>query len=340
MVQYTHDGLDRFGTIEEVTETSYMVREYARAGEDFLPTDNVHEVTEARDMIDYAAEEMEKSMVPVQTKSIEVGDFVKWETEEGETVNALVEAIDETTISAQVIEADGVKSGVVIDVDAEQVETIEPIEVIEKKSDAPKLVAKIKSAETKEAENEDGEKIGVIEGYLSIFNNTDLGGDVVRKGAFTQTINHNNGRFKLLLDHGYHTRDVAGMFYGEEDEKGLKIRAEMPLSVGYVKDAYEIIKFNLSRGVALGLSIGYDIVKSAPNSSGGYDLTELKLYEGSVTPFPMNTAALIDNAKANKELYKPKSKASDDTSRNQDAKALEAYLNQTIETIKQELKNG
>lgn len=342
MVHYMNEDMDAFGVIEEIRENSYTVREYARAGEDFVPTDNIHEVTEVHDMYEYALTEMGKTAQtepdPEQIKVL--FSFVEYDTEDGKA-KGIVKAInDETgTLTIEPITDTNEKTGFEIEAAPNDVDLIDDIEVTDKKHVAPKFIAKIKNAETSEGENDDGERIGIIDGYLSIFNNTDLGGDVVRKGAFTQTISHNSGRFKLQLDHGFFTRDVAGMFHAEEDEKGLKIRAEMPLHVGYVADAYNIVKFNLKRGVSMGLSIGYDIVNSVPNKSGGYDLTELKLYEGSITPFPMNTEAVVTDVKAKAQKYQPKPRAAQATSSEQDALALDTLIIQSITTLTQEITN-
>ena len=128
----------------------------------------------------------------------------------------------------------------------------------------------------------------------------DLGGDVVEKGAFTQTIKHKNGIIPLLLDHNYTTGALAGVGFLEDSDEGLKIRAEMPLDVPEVASAYRKIKFMLDRGAKIGLSIGYNTIKAMKGDNGTMRLKELALHEVSITPFPMNTEAQIMSAKAQK----------------------------------------
>ena len=178
--------------------------------------------------------------------------------------------------------------------------------------DMPKgrIMAKMREVKMEVVESEEEGKIGMIEGYASTYGNTDLGGDVVEKGAFTQTLKHKNNTVPLLLDHGYKTSDIAGIAYLNDDEKGLYLKAEMPLDIPEVANAYKKTKFMIERGGKMGLSIGYDTIKAMPGEDGTRRLKELALHEVSITPFPMNTDAQIMAAKARKNsaTAKPKPK--------------------------------
>ncbi len=157
----------------------------------------------------------------------------------------------------------------------------------------PRFVGKLKKAEIEE----DTEKrVGIVKGYLSIFDNVDLGGDVVKMGAFKRTLDHKGGKIVFMADHGYRTDEVLGVLLLEEDEKGLKMEGRVNLKTDQGRNAWETMKFQAEEGVPLGASIGYELRKYAANATGGYDITEAELWEGSVTPFPMNTAALITEA--------------------------------------------
>jgi HK97 family phage prohead protease len=187
----------------------------------------------------------------------------------------------------------------------------EPKEMHEEE-DMPKgrIMAKMREVKMEVVESEEEGKIGMIEGYASTYGNTDLGGDVVEKGAFTQTLKHKNNTVPLLLDHGYKTSDIAGIAYLNDDEKGLYLKAEMPLDIPEVANAYKKTKFMIERGGKMGLSIGYDTIKAMPGEDGTRRLKELALHEVSITPFPMNTDAQIMAAKARKNnaIAKPKPK--------------------------------
>lgn len=157
----------------------------------------------------------------------------------------------------------------------------------------PRFVGKLKKSEVIK---EEGSSIGIIKGYLSIFGNTDLGGDVVKAGAFKRSLQHNEGKVVFMADHGYKTFEVLGVLELEEDEKGLKMLGKINLKTEQGRNAFETIKFQTEHGVPIGASIGYEPLKYVRNSTNGYDLEEVKLAEGSVTPFPMNEEALITEA--------------------------------------------
>ena len=63
-------------------------------------------------------------------------------------------------------------------------------------------------------------KKGIVTGYFSSFDNMDSDGDVIRKGAFTKTINENFQRVRHLLDHDS-TKSVGKILSLKEDTKGL-----------------------------------------------------------------------------------------------------------------------
>lgn len=137
---------------------------------------------------------------------------------------------------------------------------------------------------------------GTFEGYLSVFGNVDHGGDMVEKGAFKRTISHRKQagkKFVLLWQHD--TKQPIGVFTAEEDNIGLKIRAELTLGVQQADEAYLLLK----SGALDGLSIGYGTVKSAYDPKTGVrTLRELALWEGSLVTFGMNDQALVTDVKA------------------------------------------
>ena len=241
-----------------------------------------------------------------------VGDFVTWDSAGGQA-SGRVDAIHEQSYTvpdtdftiegtsedpAYQIEVfdrvDGgwVASGVVVAHHGDALSLTEPLTISDEQKHYPRYIGKIKNAKADETEG-----IGHIKGYLSVADIVDLGGDVVKKGAFKQTLSHKNGKTVFMLDHGYKTSEVIGVLLLEEDDMGLKMDGCINLATPQGKMAYETAKFQIEQGVPIGASIGYSIVKSAPNAHGGLDLQEVKLYEGSMTPFPMNESATIIEAR-------------------------------------------
>lgn len=135
-------------------------------------------------------------------------------------------------------------------------------------------------------------------GYASTFGNVDLGGDTVRRGAFTKTIKDRfamptKPKTKLLWQH---TSDepIGRPITLREDDRGLF--AEFKLSrTTRGTDAYELLK----DGVLDSLSIGYIAEdQDFDEKTGIRSLNEIDLLEISVVSFPMDEQALITAVKA------------------------------------------
>jgi HK97 family phage prohead protease len=140
---------------------------------------------------------------------------------------------------------------------------------------------------------------GFIEGYASVFNNVDLGGDVVVPGAFTKTLKERlkKGAIKLMDSHkvGEGTAAVIGVVAdAKEDDRGLWFRGKLS-SVSRAQD----IRTKVKEGVLNALSFGYDTVKAMQDPKAGVNyLKELKLYEISVVIWGMNPLAELTAAKS------------------------------------------
>lgn len=146
--------------------------------------------------------------------------------------------------------------------------------------------------EIKEAKSD-----GSFTGYAAVFNNVDLGNDVILPGAFQQVKTTRDGQVRIAMNHDL--RKLAGKASFSQDERGLRVEGQLTLGVGYVKDAYELMK----AGVLDGLSVGFDILQ------GGSDYEErdgqyvriikaAALWEFSLVPFGMNPEALVESIKA------------------------------------------
>ena len=145
--------------------------------------------------------------------------------------------------------------------------------------------------------DENGLEEGKFVGYGSIFNNTDLGGDVVIEGAFEKSLRKSGPKgVKLLYQH---KSDMPiGIFEEiQEDRRGLKVSGQLAMKTQAGREAYELLKM----GALDGLSIGY---KADPKRQE-YDerrrrrrLKEVDLMENSLVTFPMNPRARVSSVKA------------------------------------------
>lgn len=141
------------------------------------------------------------------------------------------------------------------------------------------------------------QKTGEIEGYGSIFNNVDLHGDVILKGAFTENLN-SNPKIKLLWQHDP-THPIGIINKIEETDVGLFIQATLNLEITQAKEAYLMVK----SGIIEGLSIGFEVEECSVVNDIRY-IEKASLWEVSIVTFPANQQALITECKNIKQLYK------------------------------------
>jgi len=136
---------------------------------------------------------------------------------------------------------------------------------------------------------------GRFVGLASVYNNVDLGGDVVVPGAFQKTLQDRGGEVPILFAHD--SRQPVGLGTLKDTAAGLAIEGQLVLEVGKAKEAYSLLKAKVLRG----LSIGYDAVKSDYKDGVRY-LRELKLFEVSLVVMPMNELATVTALKGNENL--------------------------------------
>lgn len=144
---------------------------------------------------------------------------------------------------------------------------------------------------------EDGTIQGEFEGLASVFGNVDLGKDVIHAGAFRKTIAENSGRFHLLYRH----ETPVGVAYVEETPRGLATRGILNLDKEVARDIYSDLKFYKEHSLPMGMSIGYRPEK-VEDEGDIRNLREVKLLEVTLTPFPMNTQALVSAVKEGRPL--------------------------------------
>lgn len=132
---------------------------------------------------------------------------------------------------------------------------------------------------------------GTIEGYGSVFDVVDQGGDIIAPGAFKQSL-ASGRKVKMLYQHD--ASAVIGTWKSlEEDQRGLRVQGQILKSVRAGAEAYEYVK----AGAIDGLSIGFRTVKSM-DRNGKRVIMQAELWEVSLVTFPMNEMARIDAVKA------------------------------------------
>lgn len=132
---------------------------------------------------------------------------------------------------------------------------------------------------------------GKIEGYGSVFDVEDLGGDIVAAGAFADSL-QSGRKVKMLFQHDHNT--VVGVWDEvAEDGKGLRVKGRILTAVKAGLEAYELVK----AGAIDSLSIGYRTLKSM-DRNGRRVIQQADVWEVSLVTFPMNELARIDAVKA------------------------------------------
>jgi uncharacterized protein len=137
---------------------------------------------------------------------------------------------------------------------------------------------------------------GTIEGYASMFNILDDGGDIVLPGAFKATLADWRKRKALPPMLWQHNSDNPIGVWTElaEDDKGLRCKGELVMDVPQANIARAL----MMRGAVKGLSIGFRTRDSdVDRQTGARQLKKVDLYEISAVTFPMLREAQVTNVK-------------------------------------------
>ncbi len=129
-----------------------------------------------------------------------------------------------------------------------------------------------------------------IKGYLSTFQDTtasDREGDYVLPGAFKATIPMFMQNPVLLCDHDNDCESIAGRFTAmKEDKTGLYFEAALS---NCPCDDHKCIRFMVAEGNLKTTSMG-GVFTYGPDGRG---IKEVQLFEGSLTPVPVNQDAIF-----------------------------------------------
>lgn len=140
---------------------------------------------------------------------------------------------------------------------------------------------------------DNGEGEGEFSGLASTYDNVDLGGDTVKRGAFTKSIADQGKGVPILWQH--RTSQPIGVGRITDAPGGLLLTGKLVMADPIAKRAHAHMK----AGSVRGLSIGYDIIKATPRAdTGGKDLHEVRLHEVSVVTLPMNRSAELLSVKS------------------------------------------
>ena len=137
---------------------------------------------------------------------------------------------------------------------------------------------------------------GSFEGYASVFNNKDLGNDVIKQGAFAKSIYDKKPKqIKLLYQHK--TDEPIGVIDSlEEDKRGLKIKGRLAMGTQKGKEVFELMKMGALDSMSIGYRLKPDGYKYDPKDKRRI-IKSVDLMEISLVTFPMNPKAKVTKVK-------------------------------------------
>ena len=166
---------------------------------------------------------------------------------------------------------------------------------IKKKNKTQKMMSKLINKTSKFVVKDSNDESMIIKGYASVFGNLDSDMDVIHKGSFNRTIKawgpEGKDRIKLVAQHDI-SRPVARITELKEDSNGLYMEAKF----GTHRDGQDYYKM-AAEGIINEFSVGFVPVQKEENEKGGYDITEIKLYEVSMVTVAANDEAVVTEVK-------------------------------------------
>jgi hypothetical protein len=142
---------------------------------------------------------------------------------------------------------------------------------------------------------------GTFEGFLSVYDFVDAGGDVVEKGAFTRTLKNSGGKVVLCWQHDL--RAPIGVLELRDGDEALEVKGTLNRELGQAREAHSMMRFMQAHGLKMGLSIGFQVVKDSIDK-GIRRLKEIKLFEGSLVTIPMNRLCFVTDVKTGEPLIR------------------------------------
>lgn len=132
-----------------------------------------------------------------------------------------------------------------------------------------------------------------ISGYASVFGNKDLHGDIVAKGAFSESLGERMPA--LLFGHDMKSLPIGLITKVAEDEHGLAFEAKLPKDDAFVRDR---VMPQLRIGSLKGVSIGFKTREDDRTDPTARMIKKAALYEISLVTIPANPAAQISQVKS------------------------------------------
>ena len=134
---------------------------------------------------------------------------------------------------------------------------------------------------------------GAYSGYAAVTGNTDLGGDIILKGAFSEWLEKaDTSRVRVLWQHDWNN-PIGKTLSMREDDNGLAVDGELLLDIQKAQETRTLVKNNAIDG----LSIGFRIDDFSYDNDTRI-IKKLSVIEYSFVTFAMNPNALVNDMKS------------------------------------------
>lgn len=186
---------------------------------------------------------------------------------------------------------------------------------------------------------DDGLAEGEFTAYASVYDNIDSYGDVVTKGAFSNTLAEwkiSGAPIPLYWGHNLADPDfnIGEIVEAVEDERGLLVKARLDLDNPKSAQTYRLLKGRRVRE----MSFGFATIKASDAERDGRpirQLDELKLFEVSVVPVGANpdTEVIAVRAAASSLALQAKDGRSFSTKSDETVRAVVADLREAADSL-------
>lgn len=166
------------------------------------------------------------------------------------------------------------------------------------------------------ADGQDGQGEGVFTGYASVFDNIDSYGDVIRKGAFAESLSDweaSGNVIPVLYNHDFNDpfSNIGSVTSAVEDGRGLKVTAQLDMDNPKAAQVHRLLK----AGRLSQMSFAFNVTEggmAVVDDKDVFEIRGLKLYEVSVVTVGANQETEITDVKAALEELSNAVKRSDE----------------------------
>lgn len=168
---------------------------------------------------------------------------------------------------------------------------------MENKKQENKLVKSFENVEVKSKSIE--ENYAIVKAYVSIFNNIDRAGDMIKKGAFSKSLAKKLP--KVCWCHEWNN-SIGKVVSAKEDDKGLLVEMQITNKTQKGAEAIELLKMGAMDEFSIGYQVNDCEFKSLPDGTPYTELKEIELYEVSIVLVGCNPDTELLSVKSDENI--------------------------------------